>query len=131
MEWYSAKCIFRYLETDARRQMYEERIILLRADSFEAALVKAEREARRYCKNLDDYEYTGFTDVFKLFDETLADKTEIFSSMRASDLSTGEYLERFYPDEIENCENAGQAHRWYNKDSRTDGCYHCRAVREK
>jgi hypothetical protein len=132
MQWYSAKCIFRHSETKARRQIYEERIILLRAESFEAAIIKAEKEAAQYCRNSDDCEYAGFVDVFKLDEEEkLADKSEIFSTMRTDDLSPGDYLERFYPDEPENCETGGQSHRWYNKDNAEDACYHCRALREK
>jgi hypothetical protein len=131
MHWYSAKCIFRHAETEARRQMYEERIILLRAESFEAALNKAESEAKRYSESSGGCEYAGFTDVFKLFEEKLDDKSEIFSTMRTNDLSRGDYLERFYPDEPENCETGGQSHRWYNKDNAEDACYHCRALRKK
>ncbi len=111
--------------------MYEERIILLRAESFDAAVIKAEREAARYSENSDNCEYAGFTDVFKLYEEKLADKSEIFSTMRTSDLNAENYLERFYPGEAENCESAGQTHRWYNKDKTADACYHCRATRRK
>lgn len=111
--------------------MYEERIILLKAESFEAAIIKAENEARQYCRNSDDCEYAGFVEVFKLYEEKLSDKSEIFSIMRTSDLSSDDYLERFFPAEDEDCETVGQAHRWYNKDNVTDGCYHCRAVRRR
>ncbi|HEX9961429.1 MAG TPA: DUF4288 domain-containing protein [Pyrinomonadaceae bacterium] len=73
MEWYSSKCVFRHRETKTRRQMYEERIILLKAESFEAAIIKAENEARQYCRKSDDCEYAGFAEVFKLYEEKLSD----------------------------------------------------------
>lgn len=130
MEWYSAKCVFRHLETDIRRQMYEERIILLKADSFDEAFSKAASEAEKYCTESDNCQYTGFADIFRLYEEKIGDKSEIFSVMRTSDLETDNYLERFYPEESENCESIGQTHKWFNRDNEIDACYHCAVIRK-
>lgn len=126
--WYSAKCVFRIPETDYRRQVYEERIILIKAKDWDSAIKKAETEANLYCDNSVTCEFTGFLDVFHLFDETVGDKTEIFSSMQASDLGSAEYLNRFYPKVPEDCEVQGQTHRWYKKTEGSKSCYHCQSI---
>ncbi|MEP6787764.1 MAG: DUF4288 domain-containing protein [Acidobacteriota bacterium] len=126
--WYAAKCVFRIPETSSRRQIYEERIVLIKAKGWDSAIKKAEKDAKRYCKGLVACEFTGFIDVFQLFDEKLNDKTEIFSSMRTNDLDSFEYLNRFYPEEPEDCEAIGQTHRWFKKTKKSKGCYHCDAI---
>jgi len=126
--WYSAKCVFRIPETDSRRQIYEERIILIKAKDWDSAKKKAEAEANIYCDDSTATEFTGFLDVFHLFDETLGDKTEIFSSMQTSDLDSDEYLSQFYPETPGDCEAEGQTHRWYKKTKDSKGCYHCNTI---
>ncbi len=51
--------------------MYEERIILLRARSFDEAIGRAEKEAEEYCHDLDGCKYVGYVDVFHLSDEKI------------------------------------------------------------
>ena len=126
--WNSAKCVFRLPATDSRRQIYEERIILIEAKDFDSAIKKAEKEANQYCDDSFDAEFTGFVDVFHLFDKKLGTKTEIFSTMQTSDLNSVEYLNHFYPDMPDDCESEGQTHRWHRKDNKYQSCYHCRAV---
>ena len=126
--WYSAKCVFRIRETDSRRQIYEERIILIKAKDWDSAIKKAETEANLYCDESTTFEFTGFLDVFHIFGEAVGDKTEIFSSMQTSDLDSAEYLSRFYPEVPDDCEAQGQTHRWYKKTEESKGCYHCRAI---
>jgi hypothetical protein len=129
--WYSAKCIFRHLATEQRRQMYEERIVLLKANNFDDAINQAEKEGKKYCKDLGNCEYAGFIDVFELTEEKITEKSEIFSAMQSSELSSEDYLKRFYPDKLEDCENIGLSHRWYNKSNKIYACYHCDVFREK
>jgi hypothetical protein len=126
--WYSAKCVFRIPETDSRRQVYEERIILIKAKDWDSAVTKEETEANLYGKDSTPIAFTGFVDVFHLLDDTVGDTTELFSSMQQSDLNTAEYLSRFYPATPEDCEAEGQSHRWYKKTENSNGCYHCNAV---
>jgi Domain of unknown function (DUF4288) len=128
--WFAAKCVFRHRGFDPARQVYEERIILIRAKSLDAALKKAEKEAGEYSQQLEKCEYLGYVDVFELFDENIGNKTEIYSSMQTSDLEPEEYLDHFYPEVSENCEAHGQIHRWYKKDELVMGCYHCKTVRK-
>jgi Domain of unknown function (DUF4288) len=128
--WYSAKSIFRHAESEGRRQMFEERIVLLQAENFDAAFEKAELEARQYCLDINNCEFTESVDVFELFDENIEDQTEVFSSMHTSDLDTVNFLTSFYPETPEDCVAGGQTHRWYRIDELNEGCYHCKNVRE-
>src|SRR5262245_33956163 len=113
--WYAAKCIFLHAETKrGPRQMYEERIVLLKARSFDEAIDRAEKEAEEYCRDLDGCTYAGYVDAFLLYDERIGDGTEIFSSMCSSDLKPKEYLNQYYPAEQDDCEAIGKMHRWHN-----------------
>jgi hypothetical protein len=130
--WYAAKCLFRHHEKESGpKQMYEERAILLKATSLDEAVGRAESEAKLYCMDLQDCEFTGYVDVFHLYDENLVDGSELFSSMRRSDLKPEEYLDHFYPDEPEDCETGGVKHRWHNLDDKRSACYHCGVVRDR
>jgi hypothetical protein len=129
--WYGAQCIFLHSETKhGMKQMYEERIILLRADSFDYAIKRAEKEAKKYCNELDGCKYVGHVNVFHIYDEKITDGTEIFSSMQRSDLKPKEYLDQHYPNEPDDCEAVGETHRWHNLDNMRSACYHCKVVRE-
>lgn len=103
--WYSAMCIFLHTGIKSSHgQVYEERAILVRAESFDEALSRAEVMAEEYAKDVEGCSYTGFVNVFHLFDENVGDGAEIYSLMRTSDLSTDEYLDRFY--------DTGTERRW-------------------
>jgi hypothetical protein len=95
--WFGAKCIF--LHTEIRScpgQVYEERVLLVRAGSFNEAVSRAEVMAEEYAKDVDGCSYTGFVDVFHIYDENIGDGAEVYSQMRMSDLGKDEYLNRFY-----------------------------------
>ena len=95
--WYGAKCIFRHNDRQtADGFMYEERIILLKAERADAAIARAEKEAQTYAADLSGCEFIEFVDVFHLFDETIGDGTEIYSLMRLSNLDKDKYLDTFY-----------------------------------
>ena len=62
--WYAAKCIFRHNDLQAEAEnafVYEERIILLKAENQDAAIEKAEEEAREYASGFDNTEFIGYT----------------------------------------------------------------------
>ncbi|HEV2706784.1 MAG TPA: DUF4288 domain-containing protein [Pyrinomonadaceae bacterium] len=95
--WYGAKCIF--LHTDIEScpgQVYEERVILVKAESLDAAISRAERMAEEYAEQLSGCLYIGFVDVFHIYDEHIGEGTEVYSLMRASNLNRDDYLNRFY-----------------------------------
>ena len=56
-QWYSVRSVFRHPETkDKKTDIYEERITLWLASSFEEAVVLAENEALNYAKEINcDY----------------------------------------------------------------------------
>lgn len=94
--WYSARCIFRHRLAVDRPSTYEERIILIRAESFEHATQRAEEYAHAYANSIEGVEYLKFVDVYHLFDDSVGDGSELFSSLRDSDLAPDSYLSRFF-----------------------------------
>ena len=129
--WYAAQCVFRHAGTEhGPKQTYEERITLLRAGSFDEAIERAEKEAEEYSRDLEGCEYLGCVDVFHIYDETVGDGTEIFSSMRRADSEPKEYLDLHYPRVSDDCEAIGESHRWHNLDGNRSACYHCKVIRE-
>jgi hypothetical protein len=95
--WYGAKCVFLHTEIESSPgQVYEERVIIVRAESSDDAISRAEIMAGEYAKDVDSCSYTGFIDIFHIYDEDIGDGSEVYSLMRTSDLSKDEYLNRFY-----------------------------------
>ena len=103
LEWFGAKCIFAHhgLNGDKGVVHYEERVILVEADSFDDAIEEGEREARRYALEQSDCQYIEFINVFKLTSRQLGPGTEVYSLMRRSALSPSEFLDRYYNDGTE------------------------------
>lgn len=99
--WYGAKTIYQVLglasDGTNDNKLYEERVVILRAASFDDAIDKAEKEAGNYAAERE-MKYLGFVSVFKLFDEEIADGAEVYSLMRESELDANAYLDRFYDD---------------------------------
>lgn len=95
-QWYSVRCIFKHLPRhDAtKRNLYEERITIWKAKSFEEAVELAEIEAKDYAD--PDSEYLGLAQVFNLFDEVLENGTEVFSLMRESNYTPKKYLDIYF-----------------------------------
>lgn len=94
--WFGAKCVFVYPSgTLDDAQLYEERVILLTAIDFDQAIAKAEKEAHSYAKERECI-YTGFVNVFRIFDDDIVGGTEVYSLMRSSALNPDEYLNHFH-----------------------------------
>ena len=94
--WYAAKCVFRHTDLSAESDgfVYEERVVVVQATSFDDAIAKAELEAQRY--GADGIEYLGFIDVYHLAAAALGDCIEVYSLMRSSTLPPTAYLNAFY-----------------------------------
>ncbi len=77
--------------------MYEERVTIWRAASFEEAVESAEREAAEYAETLDA-EYLGLAQSFHVAadDRDLRPGDEVFSLVRDSDLGAKDYIDRFF-----------------------------------
>jgi hypothetical protein len=94
--WYGAQMVFRDQAAATKGPGdYEERVVLIRANSEKEAFAKAEAEAREYCQ-ATDMQYLGFVRLFHIFDEKIGDKTEVFSIKRDSKLGPKAYLDRFF-----------------------------------
>lgn len=128
--WFTAKGIYLHKsQIPNQKRWYEERIILLKAESEKKALKSANKEAKDYVKDLDETEFISITEVYQLY-EKLSDKCEVFSSKTISDLESTEYLENFYPDSPDDCEANGEQHSWHNLDGENSACYNCLVKRK-
>jgi hypothetical protein len=100
--WYSVRCVFQSKSTAPKRKnsVFEERIMLWRADSPAAAKAKAKAEASRYAKATDS-EYLGIAQAYRLPDDEIAEGAEVFSLMRESDYSPPVYVDVYFDDGFE------------------------------
>lgn len=93
--WYGVRLVYRL--TNLPAPVYEERILIVRADSFDEAIAKAERYSKGY--EGDTTIYTNYAMAFHIIDEdgpSLGEGVEVFSLLRESDLNPDEYLDRFH-----------------------------------
>ncbi|WP_427894622.1 DUF4288 domain-containing protein [Kribbella sp. GL6] len=98
VDWYAVRCIFRFVDREASAAtMYEERITLWRADSFDPAVERAEREAGEYASTIagSPDAYVGLAQAYR-FADVPADGAEVFSLVRDSNRKPGAYLDRFF-----------------------------------
>ncbi|MEU1516244.1 hypothetical protein ABZ490_29595 [Streptomyces sp. NPDC005811] len=89
--WYGVRCIFRH----GPLEVYEERITLWTAQSFDEAIERSEAEAAEYCEGLDDVEYVRIAQAYR-FDGIPGEGAEVFSLMRESTLQPAEYVSQFF-----------------------------------
>ena len=102
VRWYSVRCVFRVLGMPpvSKSNLYEERITLWRAESLDAAIEKAEAEAREF-EVATGAEYLKIAQAYWLPDEVLSEGSEVFSLMRESDESPDQYLDAHFDDGLE------------------------------
>lgn len=98
-EWYGARSVYELVgggsqENGAR--LFEERVVLVKAGSFDEAIIEAEKEALAYANEGSGFVYLGYVSVYKLTDEKVGNKTEVYSLMRESNLSPQKYLDGFF-----------------------------------
>jgi hypothetical protein len=99
-EWYCVRCIFDLGPSrDAEGiTSYEERLVLVQAESFEQAIHKAEEDAKEYAGQ--DDAYIGCAQAYRLFAEHVENGfrsgTEVFSLIRDSDLAREDYINAFF-----------------------------------
>ena len=101
MPTFTVRCLFRWAPRDdqLRKYLYEERITLWQANSLDEALALAEREARSYA--IDGDEYLDYCQGYALFDEVNANGIEVFSLLRDSDLEPEQYIDAFFDSGLE------------------------------
>lgn len=105
--WYGVRLVYRL--TGFPAQAYEERIVIVKAASFDEAIAKVER----YSKDYEDETkvYTGYAMAFHILDEngsSLGEGVEVFSLMRDSELDPDEYLDRFHDTGRERAKHTGE-----------------------
>jgi hypothetical protein len=74
--------------------LYEERVTLWRAQSFDHAIALAEEEAEEYAEILGA-DYLGLAQAYLVADE-LGAGAEVFSLIRRSPLDPEDYVSRFF-----------------------------------
>jgi len=74
--------------------VFEERITVWKTSSFDEAIEKAEVDAVEY-PDAVTARYIGLAQGFRMFDD-LSDGGEVFSLMRTSPLSDGDYIASFF-----------------------------------
>lgn len=97
--WYAVKCLFHHKDLNNRngKNNFEERILLVKAGDFDEAIEKAEIEAKEYCSDLgDEVEYMDFCNAYHIAENSIGDKTEIYSLITASELTADNYLKCNY-----------------------------------
>lgn len=94
--WYGVRCVT-VNASPGQQRVYEERVTIWLAGSFEEAIAKAEDEARQYAEDIGDCEYTGFADAYAMVDSP-GEGAEVYSLCRSSDLDVDAYLDRFLAD---------------------------------
>ena len=92
--WFAVRCVFQWETWEGAP--FEERITLWRADSLDAAIETAEREARAYADE-NDVTYLSFAQAYALGDEgEIRPGAEVFSLLRDSALPPEQYLDTFF-----------------------------------
>lgn len=94
-----------------RKFLYEERITAWNAESLDAAIAEAEKEAIKYAD--DGAEALVLYQGYWLFDEigSIPQGSEVFSLLRQSDLEPSKYLDAFFDSGEEQQAQADQSKR--------------------
>jgi hypothetical protein len=75
--------------------LYEERILLWKAESLDQAIEMAEKEAKEYEKNTNCV-YIGLTQGYHTYIDQPKSGSKVFSLMREDDLPADEYLDLYF-----------------------------------
>ncbi len=100
--WYSVRCFFKHPDKDKlnKKNLYEERITVWEAASFEKAIELAEKEAQKYALNTG-CKYSGFSQSYRIINKKQINSgSEIFSLMRKSDEPLQDYLNGYFDTEV-------------------------------
>lgn len=89
--WFAVRQVFHH----TARGVFEERITLWEAATFEDAVAEAEREGAAYVEGDADVILLDLAQAFRLFDPP-ASGQEVFSLMRESELQPKDYLDAFF-----------------------------------
>lgn len=94
--WFAVRCVFSTPSDADGQTLYEERVTLWRAGTFDEAVKRAEAEAAEYAEDLD-MQYVGLAQAYHLaVSDAPGDGDEVFSLFRSSGLPSAEYVSRFF-----------------------------------
>jgi len=96
MEWFGVRSLFLFGVNSQGINVFEERVVVFEASSFEEAHGKAELEAEDYAKE-NEFEVHSEQVGYKQDGETLIDGYEVWSALYEADMS----LEQFYKERYE------------------------------
>ncbi len=129
--WFSIKGLFRHMhpEQPTVQDRYEERIIVLKAESEEQAHERALVLFRKYAHEELGIIFTGHYEMCDLLEPVRAGR-EVYWHLRISRLSPEKYIEKYWDDgRPRSCDDRGWTHFWYNLDGKRSGCLNCQEVR--
>lgn len=89
--WFAVRCVVHHADLG----VYEERVTLWQAASFDDAIELAEDDARNYAQDRNTASYAGLAQAYELYEQP-GHGSEIFSLMRTSALPPAEYLTAFF-----------------------------------
>jgi len=92
LNWYSAGCIFAQKRPGERNNFYEERIVLLRCPSLDAAVQAGEAEANKYAASLDGVTFLGYVDAYDICEDKMGEGVEVYSIIREDPLPPDEFM---------------------------------------
>ena len=109
LSWYAVRCLFEWRGPGKkRRRIYEERITLWHASSFDEAILKAEAEASDYLNGDDEtgrgpIRYLALAQAYLLDEGAVpGEGVEVFSMLRESNKKPKRYLTRYFDTGREN-----------------------------
>jgi hypothetical protein len=102
-KWYSTRCVFEWVPG-----VFEERVTLWEAESLDAAIQMAEREAFNYSSKVEGHQivFTGLIQAFEVGLNRPESGTEVFSLLRDSHLSSDAYLTKYFDTGTEHQQNS-------------------------
>ena len=103
-EWYGARSVYELVGRGPQEngtRLFEDRVVLIKASSFEEAIAEAEKEALTYANEDSGFVYLGYINVYKLVDTRIKSGTEVYTLMRESPLAPKEYIDRFFDTGLE------------------------------
>jgi len=95
--WFAVRSVFKFGEKKDGTNIFEERVVLFRAENEKEAFARAEDEAREYLDEDDDEEMHPHLELYKIDDDVDdLDGQEVWSFLTQSDLEIEDHFdERF------------------------------------
>jgi len=101
-KYYAVKCIFSVPpREELGKYLYEERVLLWRAESFDEAFEMAKREAAEYESENEGVSFTGRSDAYEIVDDIIGHGSELWSLQRGSNFEPYYYVKTFIDTERE------------------------------